>query len=257
MNLKRHSIALLVTAVTCLTTGFNQPAKALGGGVVVSQFTSNDSGCSTVDISAPNSCTNVTVGGNIVASPVSYGYVPGQAVNFNFTLNNSNAGVISAWGNIGGIPYYRFDNVGYTALAGNTFTGTFIPGNIAQDGTLKIYQSGLVVFDIASIIDPEYTGFTLNATANPLVRYNVAFSKGSNFANVPNSSPGSIPSIASLLAGAAGSYTQSTGEILSNVENKATYASTPGPLPILGVGVAFGQSRRLRKRIKSRQAKCC
>lgn len=263
MNVSRALYPLLVSAALGLAAGWGQPARALGGGVVVSE-----SGCSgnpALPVGSPGGleCTNtsVTVSGNIVNPSIGFGYVPGQPVNFSFALNNANAGGTSTWVANGGVdPYYFFDTVDYTALSGDTFVGSFIPANIGQDGTLKIYQSGLIVFDIGSIVDPDYTGLTLkdaSPTVRPLVRYSLAFSKESNFANVPNSNPATIPTIASLLAGAAGSYGTATGEISSNIENKATYAAVPGPLPALGAGIAFSQSRRLRKRIKSRQPSSC
>lgn len=54
------------------------------------------------------------------------------------------------------------------------------------------------------------------------------------------------------LSGTLGTWTLAgTGDTISiNVTNPV---AVPGPLPVLGAGVAFGFSRRLRKRIKSRQ----
>lgn len=235
---------MAVMAAVCLATGLGQPAKALGGGVVVSQATPGSGD------------TVVAVSGNIVNPGTGYGYTAGQSVNFNFTVANSFVGGTSSWN--GGVdPYYFFDSVDYTALSGNTFTGTFNAANTTA-GSLEIYKSGLVRFDILAT-SPPYTGLALIGADAPtaLNRYSVQFNVGSNFAAVPDSSPGSIPTIASLLSGAIGSYQVSSGEISRPVETLATYASVPGPLPIVGVGVAFSQSRRLRKRIKSRQSNCC
>lgn len=55
------------------------------------------------------------------------------------------------------------------------------------------------------------------------------------------------------LSGTLGTWTLAgTGDTISiNVTNPV---AVPGPLPVLGAGVAFGFSRRLRKRIKSRQS---
>lgn len=244
MNFKRHSISLLVTAVTCLTTGFNQPAKALGGGVVVSQSGGN---------------TNVSVGGYIVSPGTGYGYTAGQDVNFSFSLANSNIGGTSSWQPNGGSnPFYFFSSADYTALSGNTFSGSFDAAGTTA-GNLSIYKSGLVRFNITALNSPLYTGLQVASATAPkaLSRYSLEFNVGSNFASVPDSAPGSIPTIASLLSGAVGSYQFSTGDIVRANETKATYASTPAPLPILGVGVAFSHSRRLRKRIKSRQSQSC
>jgi hypothetical protein len=42
---------------------------------------------------------------------------------------------------------------------------------------------------------------------------------------------------------------------LSGIENAYTQQSVPGPLPVLGAGVAFGFSRKLRRRIDGARAK--
>ncbi|MEA5410959.1 hypothetical protein VB737_04180 [Synechococcus sp. BA-120 BA3] len=42
---------------------------------------------------------------------------------------------------------------------------------------------------------------------------------------------------------------------LSGIENAYTQASVPGPLPVLGAGVAFGFSRKLRRRIQGDRVK--
>lgn len=248
MAFTRYANPLAVMAVLCLASGFNQSAKALGAGVVVSQATPG------------SGSTVITVSGNIVDPGVGFNYTAGQAVNFGFTLAGLQPGGMASWGTDAGVPLYFFDKVNYTALSGDTFTGSFIPGNI-NAGTLTIYQSGRVQFDVASSIGTSYTGLSVVNAINPqaLSRYSLQFNVGSNFANVPNSDPGSmsIPSIASLLSGALGSYQVSSGEIVRANEAKATYESVPGPLPILGVGVAFSQSRRIRKRIKSRQPIGC
>jgi hypothetical protein len=242
MKFTRVPISLALIGVASFATGFNQPAKALGGGVVVSQATPGSGN------------TVVTSSGNIVDPGTGYNYTAGQAVNFSFTTADSFT-LGSSW-NGGADPFYAFDGVDYTALSGNTFSGTFSAVN-TDIGTLEIYRSGLVKFDIASSVSPTFTGLTVNGASIPtaLNRYLVQFNVGSNFASVPTSAPGSIPTIASLLSSAVGSYGSSSGEIQRASEGLATYASTaptPGPLPILGVGVAFSQSRRLRKRIKSR-----
>lgn len=244
MKFTRHSISLAAIVVASLATDFNQPAKALGGGVVVSQTGTS-----------PNINTNVTVSGNIVSPGTGYGYTAGQAVNFSFSLANSNVGGSSTWNANGGSnPFYFFSSADYTSLSGNTFSGTFDAAGTTA-GNLFIFKSGLVRFNITSTI-PTYTGLQVTSADAPkeLSRYSLEFNVGSNFASVPDSAPGSIPTIASLLSGAVGSYGLSTGDIVRANETKATYASVPGPLPILGAGVAFSQSRRLRKRIKSRQS---
>ena len=241
MKFTRHSISLAAIVVASLATGFNQPAKALGGGVVVSQATPGSGD------------TVITSSGSIVNPGTGYNYTIGQAVNFSFTAANSFT-IGSSW-NGGADPFYSFNGVDYTALSGNTFSGTFSAGD-TDIGTLKIYRSGLVKFDIASSVDPTFTGLTVNGASSPtaLNRYLLQFNKGSIFASVPTTAPGSIPTIAFLLSGAVGSYGVSSGEISRANEGLATFASVPGPLPILGVGVAFSQSRRLRKRIQSRQS---
>jgi hypothetical protein len=43
-------------------------------------------------------------------------------------------------------------------------------------------------------------------------------------------------------------WTASPGVTIDNINNN--FAQVPGPLPILGIGAAFGFSRKLRKRIK-------
>ncbi len=46
-------------------------------------------------------------------------------------------------------------------------------------------------------------------------------------------------------------FGQPFGASFGNYSGALTYAHVPGPLPVLGAGVAFGYSRKLRRRIKS------
>lgn len=48
------------------------------------------------------------------------------------------------------------------------------------------------------------------------------------------------------------SWTIAPGDTMDNLSNYITQEQVPGPLPILGVCAAFGYSRKLRGRIKSR-----
>ena len=45
------------------------------------------------------------------------------------------------------------------------------------------------------------------------------------------------------------------GAFVSTVDNTYTQTSVPGPLPVLGAGVAFGFSRKLRRRINGARIK--
>ena len=70
-----------------------------------------------------------------------------------------------------------------------------------------------------------------------------------NFGSVPTSVP-----LSGTFIQVTDTYTVGTGGLLNSFNNTFTQTDVPGPLPVVGAGMAFGFSRKLRSRIKARAA---
>ena len=129
--------------------------------------------------------------------------------------------VICTGPDIGNIPAY--------AISGPTsFIGTaFLVGGSSVSGITTGFSGQSTVF----VIDPAYN------FADPIV--SSATFNGTTLASLGFTTSGLI---------GTWSFT-GTSETIQVVLGNPPSAAVPGPLPLLGIGAAFGWSRRLRKRI--------
>ena len=134
-------------------------------------------------------------------------------------------------------PSFKFNNG-----AASTFTGSMdnvpLSGNpVSTAGTTPLTASGM------------YAGSfnTISATGNPILQTYFAGSPAimlyaANFNATPPSGGGIFGNTLSL---------SSTNLYLTYSYDDGKAASVPGPLPIVGASLAFGFSRKLRRRIQS------
>ncbi len=158
-------------------------------------------------------------------------------------------------GNVGLVPGFTTEAF-YTASGTPTFTfgnGTVIT---ATSSTIKLQPDKTETANIVSEASGSFTGTPIpTSTSNNLIRsyFSTASPTITSYVTAYSfiSTPGSATT-ADLPAG-VGTSTIFSGQLYLTYEYEDGKAPpVPGPLPILGAGTAFGFSRKLRKRIRSR-----
>ena len=150
----------------------------------------------------------------------------------------------------------------YTSLdnppSNNLLSGSYLPAATAAS-RLTVNSNGKIDFLIASTINAPPTNCYTNklivgATGVDCAPYlnNLTLSIDTgNTTLVPTSTPGTTPSVATLLANVTTGTYNATGSLSSGGSEGLVRFTTavPSPLPLAGASVAFGFSRRLRRRI--------
>jgi hypothetical protein len=121
------------------------------------------------------------------------------------------------------------------------YSGTFEYSLTAPAGeswlTVALSQNIIPGFPGATVVKEVFNNS--NFTGSPLATLSVTDANSTGFANL--SSPSNLIYVRDTY----------TGTAASQLDNFINTAQTPGPLPILGAGAAFGFSRKLRGRIKA------
>jgi hypothetical protein len=151
------------------------------------------------------------------------------------------------------VNFSKIDNLQYSSTIGYSLG---IPTNAVYEYTAEIYpypgaqnQLGFDIFasDSASALIPpigqvrDYTITTTPSVGSPL---NLSNTSGTQFTTLNLNS-------STLQAKNMVMKSQFGPTAITNAFTLKNSTSVPGPLPILGAGIAFGYSRKLRARIKS------
>jgi hypothetical protein len=197
--------------------------------------------------------SNVAAGGTSSATPiVGSGYnCPSSTVNTTVTVGTgANAGVINAgsptWGSATGSTNYP--------TTSNSSIDIGIPANSNENLTVTFSQTVYNPYLYFSYGDVN-TSFTFSGAFSLLQANNatrvgnsVQFTGGSNTEN-----DGFVVQVAGSYGPSSNltfNYNNATGSVQSVAFTTGVY-NVPGPLPLLGGAVAFGMSRRLRRRIRA------
>lgn len=243
---RRLPVTVLALASGIAGLSYTTPVHALGGGVTLSQ----SGGITTVTITGA-----LTTGksGNLTGATNG----PFDLV---FTVAEQSP---TAYGDAGGGIYaYEYSGSSiYTSLSGssNILTGTYAPLNTGLSA-LRVFSDGKIEFSIASSINSPpsncYTGKLITgATGSDCEQYlNVLdltiLTGNSGIVPVPPTAP-TFPTTATLLSSFLGTYSAAGSLSSGGSEAKLNFRAdaVPSPLPIFGASMAFGFSRRLRRRI--------
>ena len=164
-----------------------------------------------------------------------------------FTINSFN------FGNPGSID---FEWVEINSAPG--FADDLFSANINFTPSLVGVNAGFLDYNL-KILNPKFrfdsvqldSTVAINASSPGATSVIKAITAGPTLISLDGAQVGPIPFQTPSPITVRDTWNVSARDVLTNIKDTYTQAEVPGPLPLLGVGLAFGWSRKLRSRVRA------